>query len=76
MPIYVQIVDYVTAHIESGDWPPGHRLPAERDMADRWGVAYLTIRRAMAVLRERGLIVSVQGRGTYVRDRAGQPGGG
>ena len=38
-------------------------------MADRWGVAYLTIRRAMAVLREQGLIVSVQGRGTYVKAR-------
>jgi DNA-binding GntR family transcriptional regulator len=69
VPIYVQIVDYVTSHIEAGDWAPGHRLPAERDMADRWGVAYLTIRKAMAVLRERGLIISVQGRGTYVKDR-------
>jgi DNA-binding GntR family transcriptional regulator len=69
VPIYVQIVDYVTARIESGDWEPGHRLPSERDMADRWGVAYLTIRRAMADLREKGLILSVQGRGTYVKGR-------
>lgn len=68
VPIYVQIVRYVTAHIEDGTWQPGHRLPAERAMASEWGVAYLTIRRAMAELRERGLIVSVQGRGTYVSD--------
>ena len=68
VPIYVQIVRYVTTHIEDGTWQPGHRLPAERAMAAEWGVAYLTIRRAMAELRERGLIVSVQGRGTYVRD--------
>ena len=68
VPIYVQIVRYVTSHIEDGTWQPGHRLPAERAMAAEWGVAYLTIRRAMAELRERGLIVSVQGRGTYVRD--------
>ena len=67
-PIYVQIVGYVQAHIESGEWQPGHRLPAERDMAESWGVAYLTIRRAMAELRKKGLIVSVQGRGTYVKD--------
>ena len=51
--IYAQIVDYVQAHIESGEWEPGHRLPAERDMAE---------------LRKMGLIVSVQGRGTYVKD--------
>jgi len=68
-PIYVQIVNYVTAHIKDGSWQPGHRLPAERAMADDWGVAYLTIRRAMKELRERDLIVSVQGRGTYVKDR-------
>ena len=66
--IYTQIVDYVQAHIESGEWQPGHRLPAERDMAENWGVAYLTVRRAMAELRKKGLIVSVQGRGTYVKD--------
>jgi DNA-binding GntR family transcriptional regulator len=67
--IYAQIVDYVKGHIDSGEWQPGHRLPAERDMAERWGVAYLTVRRAMAELRKMGLIVSVQGRGTYVKDR-------
>jgi GntR family transcriptional regulator len=66
VPIYVQIADWVAAHIEDGSWQPGHRLPAERAMAADWGVAYLTIRRAMAELRDRGLVVSVQGRGTYV----------
>ena len=71
MPIYVQIVNYVVAHIEDGSWQPGHRLPAERTMAADWGVAYLTIRRAMKELRQRGLVVSVQGRGTYVRDPRG-----
>ena len=39
----------------------GEAADAERAMAAEWGVAYLTIRRAMAELRERGLIVSVQG---------------
>jgi GntR family transcriptional regulator len=67
--IYAQIVDYVKGHIDSGEWQPGHRLPAERDMAERWGVAYLTVRRAMKELRKMGLIISVQGRGTYVKDR-------
>jgi GntR family transcriptional regulator len=66
VPIYIQIADWVAAHIEDGSWQPGHRLPAERNMADNWGVAYLTIRRAMKELRDRGLVVSVQGRGTYV----------
>jgi GntR family transcriptional regulator len=71
----VQIVDYIAAHIESGEWRPGHRLPSERDLAERWGVAYLTIRKAMAELRERHLVVSVQGRGTYVIEPDYGPGG-
>jgi len=64
--IYMQVADDITARIASGDLAPGSRLPAERDMAVQYGVAYDTIRRATAVLRERGLILTIIGRGTYV----------
>ena len=47
---------------------PGSRLPPERELATNLGVAYDTIRRTTALLRERGLIVTVHGRGTYVSD--------
>lgn len=47
---------------------PGTRLRSERDLAAHYEVAYHTIRRAMEVLRERGLIVSIHGRGTFVRE--------
>ncbi len=43
------------------------RLPSERSLADEYGVAYTTVRHAMEVLRERGIIVTVHGRGTFVR---------
>jgi DNA-binding transcriptional MocR family regulator len=42
------------------------RLPPERELARDCGVAYDTVRRAAVLLRERGLIVTVHGRGTYV----------
>ena len=45
---------------------PGSRLPPERELAQETGVAYDTIRRAAVLLRERGLIITVHGRGTYV----------
>jgi GntR family transcriptional regulator len=64
--IYVQIADRLAARIESGQLAPGSRLSAERDLAAEYGVAYDTIRRATALLRERGLIVTVHGRGTFV----------
>ena len=45
------------------------KLPSERSFADEYGVAYTTVRHAMALLRERGIIVTVHGRGTFVTPR-------
>lgn len=70
--VYLQLADYIAARISDGHLRPGARLPAERHMAEEYGVAYLTVRRAMQELRRRGLIQSVIGRGTYVaRDARG-----
>lgn len=65
--VYVQVADHITARIEAGELAPGARLPAERDLATEYGVAYDTIRRATALLRERGLIITIVGRGTFVK---------
>jgi GntR family transcriptional regulator len=70
VPIYMQVADFIAAKIASGEWAPGRRLPGERDLASEWGVAYLTVRRAMQELRKRGLVVTVQGRGNYVSPEA------
>ncbi len=55
------------ARIASGELRSGARLRSERDLAAHYGVAYHTVRRAREVLRSRDLVVSVHGRGTYVR---------
>jgi GntR family transcriptional regulator len=65
-PVYVRIADWIESRIESGELKSGARLPAERDMARDFGVAYDTVRRAAVLLRERSLIITVHGRGTYV----------
>ncbi|MFI7440873.1 GntR family transcriptional regulator [Nonomuraea indica] len=44
----------------------GQRLPSELDLTEQYGIARMTIRRAMKELRERGLVRSVHGKGTYV----------
>ena len=64
--VYVQVADHITTRIEAGDLAPGARLPAERDLATEYGVSYDTIRRVTALLRDRGLIITIVGRGTYV----------
>ena len=64
--VYVRVADDIAARIASGELAPGTRLRAERDLATHYGVAYGTIRRAMQLLRERELIVTIHGRGTFV----------
>jgi DNA-binding GntR family transcriptional regulator len=61
---YLQVADDLAGRI--GRRELSGRMPAERDLASEYGVAYGTIRRAMQVLRERGLVDSVHGRGTFV----------
>ena len=49
------------------------KLPGERELAEQYAVAYTTIRRAMEVLRDRGVIVTRQGRGTFVESHEVNP---
>ena len=61
---YVQVANDVARRIRVGEIT--RKLPAERALADEYGVAYVTVRHAMQVLREQGLIVTIHGRGTFV----------
>jgi GntR family transcriptional regulator len=63
---YIRVAEDIAARIASGELAPGTRLRAERQLAEHYGVAYGTIRRAMQVLRERDLITTIHGRGTFV----------
>jgi DNA-binding GntR family transcriptional regulator len=63
---YIRVADDITARIASRELVSGTRLRAERELAAHFGVAYGTMRHAMQLLRERGLIVTIHGRGTFV----------
>ena len=62
---YMQVADDLERRINEGEIEV--KLPSERELAEDYGVAYTTVRRAMEVLRERGLIITRHGRGTFVR---------
>ena len=70
--VYVQLADDLAAKIESGDFPAGSRLPSEAELAERYEVAKMTVRRALEVLRERGLVRTLHGRGSVVTGAPGQ----
>jgi DNA-binding GntR family transcriptional regulator len=64
---YVQVADDIERRITEGEITA--KLPSERSFAEEYAVAYTTVRHAMAVLRERGIIVTAHGRGTFVTPR-------
>ena len=63
---YMRVAADIAARIGSGELKPGARLRSERDLAEHYEVSYGTVRRAMEVLRERELITTIHGRGTFV----------
>jgi GntR family transcriptional regulator len=60
------IASRAEARIRSGAWPPGTRLPPERELCELLEVSRTSLRVALADLEERGLITRHQGRGTFV----------
>ncbi len=68
--VWRRIADEIEAEIAAGRLAPGTRLPTEGDLAQRFGVNRHTVRRALAVLAEKGLVRAQQGSGTFVEARA------
>ncbi|WP_223830234.1 GntR family transcriptional regulator [Nocardiopsis quinghaiensis] len=67
-PKWQQIADVLRARIESGEYPPQH-LISEVRLEGEFEVARMTVRKAVAALRDEGLIVTTPGMGSFVADR-------
>lgn len=69
-PMYLQITEQIRRRIAVGDWPPGQELPSIRALAADTQVSVITVKRAYSDLEREGVIVTRQGRGTFVAERA------
>jgi GntR family transcriptional regulator len=65
-PVYVQVANVIAARIARGDLVPNRPIPSETAMVQEIGIARGTARRAVELLRERGLVATIAGRGTFV----------
>ena len=72
VPVATQVARDIEADIRTGRLAPDTRLPSEIDLSQQFGVARMTVRRAVAQLRDKGLVVTVHGRGSFVAPRADQ----
>jgi len=70
--LYEQIVQQVEESILKGQLKAGDQLPAERDLAQRFGVSRTAVREAVKTLREKGLVEAYSGRGTFVTNGTSQ----
>jgi GntR family transcriptional regulator len=70
-PLYVQLAGILRRRIESGELARLDPLPSESTLTQEHDVSRDTVRRAIAVLRDQGLVFTIAQRGTYVGPRPG-----
>jgi GntR family transcriptional regulator len=67
-PMYLQIMEQMRQRIAVGDWQPGREIPSIRAMAVATKVSVITVKRAYLELERAGVIVTRQGKGSFVAD--------
>src|SRR3984957_10861143 len=70
--LYEQIVQQIEDSVLKGTLKPGDQLPAERELAQRFGVSRTAVREAVKALSEKGLVEAYSGRGTFITDGTSQ----
>ena len=65
-PLYARVKQMIARQIETGSWPAHHRVPSESELVGQLGFSRMTINRALRELTAEGLLVRMQGVGTFV----------
>ena len=66
--MYLQIIEQIRRRIALGDWAPGQEIPSIRALAAATRVSVITIKRAYHELEREGVLITRQGRGTFVAE--------
>ena len=68
-PLYSQIAEWIREQISTKEWAEHEQLPSEEDLSKELGVSRGTLRKALSYVIQEGLLVQVQGKGTFVAKR-------
>lgn len=66
LPLYAQLAGVLRLRIGRGEWKHGDKLPSQAELTREFKVARVTVRQAITLLEDDGLLQSCQGRGTFV----------
>ncbi|MEG6508867.1 GntR family transcriptional regulator [Methyloligella sp. 2.7D] len=69
VPLYLQVASVMRQRIQKGYWKEGQKISTLEELEAEFSVARVTIRQAVEILRDEGLLESLQGRGTFVSNR-------
>lgn len=69
LPVYLHIAQTLAERLNSGVYAAGSRLPSGSELRVEFGVSPMTVRRALSMLEQQGLVTGVKGRGVYARSR-------
>ena len=69
-PLYMTVSEDIRKKIRNGTLPYGQKLPSERALSEMYGIDRKTLRKAVSILIDEGLLVRMQGKGTYITQHA------
>lgn len=67
--LYQKIYNDLLEGIQAQSYPPGERLPSEKELAEQYGVSRITSKKALEMLADRNIITRRPGKGSYVREK-------
>jgi GntR family transcriptional regulator len=70
--LYIQLATLFRRRIESGQWPVGRQIPTLEELMEECGVARATVRQAISLLEEEGLVSRFRAKGTFVNKRSSE----
>ena len=68
LPLYAGVKRSILDRIRSGAWASGHRIPSESELVAELGVSRMTVNRALRELSMEGVLVRMQGLGSFVAE--------
>ncbi|MEH7010631.1 GntR family transcriptional regulator [Neobacillus niacini] len=71
-PLYINVYDELLLQIKKGVFPVDSRLPSEPDLASRLGISRATLRQALALLQDDGIVRNIRGKGNFVVNSFGK----
>src|SRR5688572_21538580 len=69
VPLYIQVASALRRRIETGEWRQGEQISTLEALEQEFEVARVTVRQAVELLQDEGLVHRQQGRGTFVADK-------